>query len=180
MGYTADQLRPKNTSRQLAGPAIWHREYGILCMKGPGCKKDDRIYEATVLDIVLTMLGLAVGSDMNGKPHTQSMYPPSRPKRVNSWESIEGDAGIHGPELRANPFETREAIKLLKPPIKDQPEESRYGRHLGLCYLAKRQHGDCRQLIERFLSRAEPQANDAVEQLEQQNRALHRYVQWQK
>ncbi len=50
-GFHPDHLRPKTIPDEPAGPAVEHCPYGIFVMKGPGIKKDERIYGATVVDI---------------------------------------------------------------------------------------------------------------------------------
>ena len=64
-GFHSDHLRPRHIPREPAGPAVQHRHYGIVAMRGPGIKKDERIYGASLLDIcptVLTLLGPAGGA----------------------------------------------------------------------------------------------------------------------
>lgn len=78
-GFHSRHLRPKGIPREPAGPAIWHREYGILAMKGPGIKKDELIYGASLIDIgptVLTIMGLPVGQDMDGRPLIEAYHDP--------------------------------------------------------------------------------------------------------
>jgi predicted AlkP superfamily phosphohydrolase/phosphomutase len=42
-GFESGSQRPHGTPREPAGPAVWHRQYGILVMAGPGIKRDERI-----------------------------------------------------------------------------------------------------------------------------------------
>ena len=69
-GFHPDHLRPKVIPSIPAGPAIEHRDFGILAMRGPGIKKDELLHGPSVLDItptILTLYGLPVGADMDGK-----------------------------------------------------------------------------------------------------------------
>ena len=54
-GFHPDHLRPQHLPNEPAGPAAEHRPYGILVMKGPGLRRDERVYRATVLDIAPTI-----------------------------------------------------------------------------------------------------------------------------
>src|SRR5205085_6000999 len=69
-GFHSDLLRPGYTPMIPSGPTIWHRPLGMLVMRGDAIKRDERIYGASLLDIaptVLTLFGLPVGQDMEGR-----------------------------------------------------------------------------------------------------------------
>jgi predicted AlkP superfamily phosphohydrolase/phosphomutase len=69
-GFHPDHLRPASIPDIPAGPAIEHRDFGILAMSGPRIKKDALLHGPSVLDIaptILTLYGLPVGEDMDGK-----------------------------------------------------------------------------------------------------------------
>lgn len=74
-GFHSDHLRPEGSSKIHEGrPVAWHRQYGVLAIRGPHIKKDQRVYGASLLDItptVLTLLGCPVARDMDGKPLKQ-------------------------------------------------------------------------------------------------------------
>lgn len=115
-GYHSDHLRPKAVPREPAGPAICHRQFGVVCMKGPHIKRDERIYGASLLDItptLLTLFGLPVGADMDGRPMLSAFEEQIVPDRIPSWESVAGDCGMHPADRREDPFEAQEAIKQL-------------------------------------------------------------------
>ena len=115
-GFHSDHLRPAATPREPAGPAVWHREYGILAMKGPGIKQGERVYGGSVLDVtptVLSLFGLPSGADMDGKPLIQAFEEPIWPQRIDSWEDVDGPAGMHPKDKREDPFEAREAVQQL-------------------------------------------------------------------
>ncbi|MHC4140346.1 MAG: alkaline phosphatase family protein [Planctomycetota bacterium] len=132
-GFHSDHLRPPATPAEPAGPAVWHREYGILCMRGPRIRKGERVYGASVLDItptILTLLGLPVGADMDGKPLLSVLESadgelPHFPARVDSWDAVEGEAGMHPADKREDPFEAREALQqLIDLGYIDKPDEN--------------------------------------------------------
>ena len=91
-GFQPDHLRPKHIPKEPAGPAYEHSPYGIFCMKGPGIKKDELIYGASLLDITPTILkifNLPTGKDMDGKVLLNVFEKPSISKFVDSWETVE-------------------------------------------------------------------------------------------
>jgi tetratricopeptide (TPR) repeat protein len=74
-GFHSDHLRPEGSSKIHEGqPVAWHRPYGVLAIRGPQIKRDQRVYGASLLDItptILTLLGCPVARDMDGKPLRQ-------------------------------------------------------------------------------------------------------------
>ena len=115
-GFHPDHLRPSRIPVEPAGPAAEHRPYGIFVMKGPGIKKDDTVFGATLLDItptILTLYDLPIGEDMQGKPLVQAFEEMPDIETTPSWEDIEGDDGRHPTENRIDPAESQEAIKQL-------------------------------------------------------------------
>ena len=71
-GFHPDHLRPASIPDIPAGPAIVHRDFGILAISGPGIKKDELLHGPSVLDVaptILTMYGLAGGRGY-GRPGT--------------------------------------------------------------------------------------------------------------
>ncbi len=103
-GFESGAQRPHLIPREPAGPAAWHRQYGVLIVSGPGIRKDERIYGANLLDIaptVLTLFGLPIGQDMDGRPLLEAFEDPPQVETITSWENVEGDAGMHsvGAEL---------------------------------------------------------------------------------
>ncbi len=97
-GFESGSQRPHGTPREPAGPAVWHRQYGIFVIAGPGIKRDERIYGASLIDIaptVLTLFGLPVGEDMDGRPLLEVFEVPPKIETIPSWETRGGDAGMH-------------------------------------------------------------------------------------
>jgi predicted AlkP superfamily phosphohydrolase/phosphomutase/tetratricopeptide (TPR) repeat protein len=98
-----------------AAEARWHRDHGILVMAGPGVRPNAPLHEPCLLDItptVLALLGLPKGEDMDGRVLAEAIDRPA-PATIPSWETVEGNAGLHPPELRLDPFESREAMQQL-------------------------------------------------------------------
>ncbi len=91
-GFESGAHRPRGPVE----PAKWHRPQGIFVLHGPGIRTDERIEGATLLDIaptVLTLLGLPVGEDMEGKPLVNAFVQPPKVTRIPSWEKVAGEDG---------------------------------------------------------------------------------------
>jgi tetratricopeptide (TPR) repeat protein len=102
-GFHPDHLRPRGIPDEPAGPAVQHRRFGIFCMKGAGIKQDERIYGATLLDIaptILTLFGLPVGEDMDGRVLVQAFRESPKIERIPSWEQQPGECGMHPADMR--------------------------------------------------------------------------------
>ena len=116
-GFHPDHLRPAGIPREPAGPAVEHRHFGIFVAKGPGIKRDDRIYGANLLDICPTLLhlfGLPVGEDMDGKV-LLDIYEkkPIDIQRIPSWDEVEGDHGMHSRDKQISPADSKAALQQL-------------------------------------------------------------------
>ena len=97
-------------------PTSWHRPFGIACAKGPGIKKNETLYGACLLDVtptILSLFGLPVGNDMDGRPWLEIFDQEVRPGRIKSWDLVEGECGMHSPERREDPVQAAEAIRHL-------------------------------------------------------------------
>jgi predicted AlkP superfamily phosphohydrolase/phosphomutase/tetratricopeptide (TPR) repeat protein len=115
-GFHPDHLRPRAIPHIPAGPAIEHRDFGILAMKGPDIKKDELLHGASVLDITPTLLslyGLPVGEDMDGKVLVSAFEQAPEVEMIPSWERVIGDDGRHAPHTRLDPVASREALEQL-------------------------------------------------------------------
>jgi tetratricopeptide (TPR) repeat protein len=89
---------------------------GVLARRGPALREAERVYGASILDVaptVLTMLGLAVGADMDGRVLVEAWRQPPAIDHVFGWDAIEGPAGLHPADLRQDPFEAQQAMQQL-------------------------------------------------------------------
>lgn len=105
-GFHPDHLRPRGIPDEPAGPAGQHRRFGIVCLKGAGIKQDERIYEATLLDIaptILALFGPPVSEDMDRRALVQAFEEPPKIERIPSWEQEPGECGMHPADLRVDP-----------------------------------------------------------------------------
>jgi len=152
-GFHSDHLRPKRIPMEPAGPAVQHRPFGIFCMKGPGIKKDERIYGATLLDVaptVLTLFGLPVGEDMDGHVLAQAFENAPEVERIPSWENEAGECGMHSADLRMDPaaaqvvLEQFVALGYIQPQTENQEKAVESAVREGK-YNLSRDYMDCRQ-----------------------------------
>ncbi len=97
-GFESGSQRPRGTPREPAGPAAWHRQYGIFVMAGPGIRRDERIYGASLIDVaptILTLFNLPIGEDMDGRPLLEAFESLPKVQTIPSWESVPGESGRH-------------------------------------------------------------------------------------
>ncbi len=113
-GFESGSQRPHGTPREPAGPAVWHRQYGIFVMAGPGIKRDERIYGASLIDVaptILTLFDLPVGEDMDGRPLLEAFEELPEVKTIPSWEEVAGESGMH---TGAEPMDPAQANELMQ------------------------------------------------------------------
>jgi predicted AlkP superfamily phosphohydrolase/phosphomutase/tetratricopeptide (TPR) repeat protein len=172
-GFHCDSLRPQITPRVPTGPAIWHRPLGIFCMRGPGIKRDERIYGASLLDVtptVLTLFGLPVGHDMEGRVLVEAFEKSPPLDFVPSWEHIPGNAGMHTAATELEPDETAAllqqfiALGYVHAPDKDRGRAAAACRveqdwNLARVYLETSRCGEAFELLEQLHAQA-PERND--------------------
>lgn len=115
-GFHSGEQRPTKLPDDPAAPAYEHAPYGVFCAMGPGIKKDERVYGATLLDIaptILSLFGLPAGADMSGRVLSTIFETPPDLDRIPSWEAVAGNTGQHAGELREDPWAAREALQQL-------------------------------------------------------------------
>ena len=128
-GFHPDHLRPASIPDIPAGPAIEHRDFGVLAISGPGIKKDELLHGPSVLDIaptILTMYGLPVGEDMDGKVLAQAFVEPPEISFIPSWEDVPGADGRHPAHTRLDPLAAHEAMEqMIALGYIERPDENR-------------------------------------------------------
>lgn len=115
-GFVSGDQRKTSMPEDPAAPASEHSQYGVFCMSGPGVKKDERVYGATLLDIaptILSVFGLPAGKDMPGRVLTSAFDTPQVPDRIESWENVNGNSGQHPETMREDPWAASEALAQL-------------------------------------------------------------------
>ncbi len=112
-GFESGARRPRGPIE----PAKWHRPQGIFVLHGPGIRADERIEGATLLDIaptVLTLLGLPIGEDMEGKMLASVFKESPQTERIPSWENVDGEDGRLSAEIEdTNPAAAQAALRQL-------------------------------------------------------------------
>ncbi len=86
-GFHSGATRPP----QEVEPTQWHRSFGMFVLAGPGVKKGAVLHGATLLDIaptVLSLFGLPVGRDMEGKVLVNAFEAMPPIERIDSWETV--------------------------------------------------------------------------------------------
>lgn len=128
-GFQSDRLRPRYVPAEPAGNTTWHRPIGMLAMQGPGIRQDERIYGTTLLDItptILTLFGLPLAQDMDGRLMTQAFEHSPQPGLIPSWEAVPGDCGMHPADMRMDPTAAKAVVEqfvalgYLEPPGEDK------------------------------------------------------------
>jgi predicted AlkP superfamily phosphohydrolase/phosphomutase/tetratricopeptide (TPR) repeat protein len=161
-GFHSDHLRPRGIPMEPAGPAVQHRQFGIVCMKGEHLKQDERIYGATLLDVtptILTLFGLPIGEDMDGRVLVQAFEEPPAITRIPSWEAEPGECGMHPADLRMDPAAAQAvlqqfvALGYIQPLSEDQEKavaaavrEQQY--NLARVYLDSRRYNEALAIFE--------------------------------
>ncbi|MEM9016070.1 MAG: alkaline phosphatase family protein [Verrucomicrobiota bacterium] len=115
-GFHPDHLRPRSLPNEPAGPAAEHRQFGIFVAAGPGIKKDDLVFGASLLDVtptILSLFDLPVGRDMDGRVLTSIWETEQEVSFIDSWDEVSGEDGRHPPETQIDPVDAKEAIRQL-------------------------------------------------------------------
>ena len=161
-GFHSDHLRPRGIPNEPAGPAVQHRQFGVICMKGEHLKQDERIYGATLLDVtptILTLFGLPVGEDMDGRVLVQAFEEVPEITRIPTWENEAGECGMHPADLRMDPAAAQAvlqqfvALGYIQPLSEDQSKavetavrEQQY--NLSRVYLDSRRYPEALTILE--------------------------------
>jgi predicted AlkP superfamily phosphohydrolase/phosphomutase/tetratricopeptide (TPR) repeat protein len=128
-GFHPDHLRPSSIPDIPAGPAIEHRDFGILAMRGPAIKKDELLHGPSVLDVaptILALYGLPVGEDMDGKVLSQAFVQAPKVGFIPSWEEVPGEDGRHPPHTRLDPLAAQQALQqMIALGYIERPDENR-------------------------------------------------------
>lgn len=166
-GFESGSQRPFGTPREPAGPAVWHRQYGIFVMAGPNIKRDERIYGASLIDIapmVLTLFDLPIGEDMDGRPLLEAFETLPDVQTVPSWESEPGESGMHAAGEQMDSAQANElmqqfaALGYIEDPGADKEKaaesaeiEAKY--NVARTYLWKGRPDQTRPLLEEIVRR---------------------------
>jgi hypothetical protein len=157
-GFRTGNDRLQETVRSLEGLSQWHRDPGICVLQGPHIRPGVQLKGASLLDVtptILSLFGLPVGADMDGRPWLEVFEGAAEPDRVASWDEVPGEAGMHPAELRQKPVESHEAIRHLIELGYLEPPDADVEQAIEVC-LATNQYNLGRALLNAGL------ANEAI------------------
>lgn len=115
-GFHPGANRPASLPKEPTGPAVEHSPYGIIVMKGPGIKKDELVFGASLLDVTPTLLhifGLPSANDMDGKVLIHAFESDEVLSPIESWDLAAGEDGSHDPSKSISPEEMDAELKQL-------------------------------------------------------------------
>ncbi len=177
-GFHSNHLRLPELPKYNAAPALEHSQFGIFCMSGPGIKKDERIYGATLLDVaptILSLFGLPIGKDMDGKVLFSAFEDTIATSYIDSWENQEGDFGSYPEFMKEDTFASAEALKQLvelgyimdpgvdkNKAVEMSTNENRY--NLSLIYISDKRYSEAIEIIANLLENNpdEPRYNMSI------------------
>lgn len=126
-GFYQGEARPLAERGRISGerpaglhtnPLVWHRLHGVFVAHGPGIATDALVHGASLLDVaptILTLLGLPVPEDFEGKVLSQIFSMPQTAEFCPSFEEPHPDDGVHrgaAPEEK-DPWAAQQALKQL-------------------------------------------------------------------
>lgn len=165
-GFHSDHLRPRVPAGAAWGqPLRWHRPLGILAAAGPGIQRDALALGASLLDVaptVLTLLGLPVARDMEGRVLRQLFEQPVEPAWVPTYERPAEEVAAEAGDPEADPWAAQQVIRHLaglgyvEMPDEDAAraiEQARLQRLaiLAEVHFAKQEHAVTTELYEEVL-----------------------------
>ncbi len=116
-GFYSDHRRLEALPKDSMAPAFEHSPFGMICISGPGIKKDERIYGSSLLDItptILQLFNLPVAKDMSGKVLVQAFEKTPDIKYIDTYEGdTDGDWGELDPASKDDVWGAQEALEQL-------------------------------------------------------------------
>lgn len=170
-GYHSGTKRLPFIPGEAAGPAYEHRDFGIFCACGPGIRKDERIYGASVLDItpsILHTFGIPKGKDMDGKVLTQIFENEQKTSFIDTWENTGSETNSNDKELLHDPLAETTALKQLAdmgyidelPESKEKAMKKTAGEwqfNLARVYIGKGQYEKAIEVLEKLRMHENPE-----------------------
>jgi len=78
-----------------------------------------------VTPTLLSLYGLPIGENMEGKALVQAFEEPIMPDKIKDWEKEEGDFGMHHQDVQEDPWAAQEAMQqLIELGYIDAPDEN--------------------------------------------------------
>jgi tetratricopeptide (TPR) repeat protein len=97
-GFKSGSMRPPGNANARGDVEAWHRRLGVFVMRSPFIRAGSKITGASVLDItptILTLFGLPLGRDMEGRPRLEVFHADVEPAYVETWDRVPGESGLH-------------------------------------------------------------------------------------
>jgi predicted AlkP superfamily phosphohydrolase/phosphomutase len=97
-GFYGDHLRSLGLGGTRPDHAVDQQSCGVAILNGPDVKQGQRLRQASILDVaptILTLLGLPVGEDMDGRVWSDALEGDPIPATIPTWEQIPGRSGMH-------------------------------------------------------------------------------------
>ncbi len=169
-GFQSTDQRITKMPKFPAAPALEHRHFGIFAMKGPGIKKGEKLFGASLLDITPTLLthfNLPIGKDMDGKPLLECFEESKVPTYIDSWEDVKGDFGTHSDDQMVSALDANEGVQQLielgyiEKPNEDQEKQVAKTKNdlqynLARVHLGKKQYEEAEKLLTSLVENDEP------------------------
>ena len=115
-GFHPGALRPDVLPDEPTAPALEHSPFGIFVLKGPGIKKDELVFGASLLDVCPTLLSLfdlPIGRDMDGKVLTGAFAEEKKVNTIESWEEVQGEDGRQQVDYMPSEDEMQDELQQL-------------------------------------------------------------------
>jgi tetratricopeptide (TPR) repeat protein len=185
-GFLTDHLRPPPAAK-LQGDRTTrlYRELGILVLRGPRIKQDELVFGATLLDLAptaLTLLGLPVSRELEGRVLTQAFENPAPPETVPAYPALDFQARAPGEWDRDGDWAAGRIVELvalgyLPAPPGDPTEAAEQATiqrldNLAKVRIAKREHREALAVLEELLELA-PEHGEARLEVAQCRYALN-------
>lgn len=97
-GFESGHKRILKMPKYQAAPALEHRQFGIFVAAGPNIKKNKKVFGLSLIDVaptILSIYGLPIGKDMDGKVAVDIFEKTPNIEYIDSWQKVEGDFGEH-------------------------------------------------------------------------------------
>jgi predicted AlkP superfamily phosphohydrolase/phosphomutase/tetratricopeptide (TPR) repeat protein len=115
-GFESGHRRILKMPKYPAAPALEHRQFGMFVAAGPNIKQNEKVFGLGLIDIaptILHMYNLPVGKDMDGKVALDIFKQPTKPKYIDSWESVSGDFAQHEGVSDSDSLSDQETMQQL-------------------------------------------------------------------
>lgn len=163
-GFRTGENRPLTDPRIGYGQAAdWHRKYGVVVLHGAPFRHRHELQEASVLDItptVLTLFGLPVAEDMDGRPILDAFDPAFLQAHPVAWvPTYETGALAEAARPVSGPSRDPEGDRELKEKLQSlgylRQDSANSHNNRGLALLVEGKYDDAIAAFEQAIAGAE-------------------------